>query len=486
MKTVTRLLLVLGPLILINCVTTGPAREGVEREEREPAIEGVLAVNYFVEVDAEDAAEPGQPDWISRSISDFLVSELTKLDFISVVSRSTIRDVLQEQEFALLSGLTEGTTQIGKILEADYLLNGDLQLHNGRLTINARLIDVETSEIVRAFRASGHESQLHLLQEQILYEFLSFNNVPLRTDELAARDYESDTQSIQRFYRAEALQEDDKDAEARRELERLLEHNPLYSPAQQALAGEARGDGSVMVDGRSALAAADEEVRRQIYFQNLTRSFALYTRSHGFRVEVTEVDIASEDAQSFAVHVEGRVLLRDSYRQALAEFVSTHPYLTPESTRSYERFLRRGGVSLDLPELVALRFARSPLSADENHYGFVRLHFNDAQGTTMWRIDSGNVAGEAPIYSARDGARPVIQYDPVLRQRSIWVSNATGSGMMSRLNAFAAIGGDLVAPFFDGLWIAQAHFEITVLLPREDVARLAEVTGESYFGRSQP
>jgi TolB-like protein len=484
-KTVTRLVLMLVPFVLMNCASTGSTRNGAVREELNPAIEGVLAINYFAEIDAEDGTESGGPGWVSRSISDFLVSEHTKLDFISVVSRSTIREVLQEQEFALLTGLTEGTTQIGRILEADYLLNGDYQLHEGRLTVNARLIDVETSEIVRAFRATGHESHLHLLQEQILYEFLSFNNVPLRTEELAARDYEPDTGSIRRFFRAEAFQEEGNEGEARRELERLLQENPLYTPAQQVLAGGVRSDGSVMVDGASAIAAADAELRRQIYYGNLARSFALYTRTHGFRVEVLEVDITSEDAQNFAVEVEGRVVLRDSYRQALADFISLHPYLTSESKGTHERFLRRGGVRVDAPELIALRFAQSALPQEENHYGFVRIHFNDARGTTMWRIDSGNVRGEMPVFSAREGERPITDNDPLVRQRRVYVANANGSGMMSRLNAFAAIGGNLTAPFRDGIWIAQVHFWMTVILPREDVAQLAEVTGEPYFGSSR-
>ncbi len=485
LRSVCQVWIVLVIVLFTACQSGPPARDARGLVPVEPAIEGVLAVNYFADVQADAAADT--PDWLSRSITDFLISELSGLDFISVTSRSMVRDVLREQEFALLSGLTEETTEFGRILEADYVFTGDYQVRDGLLTINARLLDVETAEIVRAFRAAGPESSLHHLQERILYEFLSFANVPLRTEQLAARDYDADTASIRRFYRAEVLAEQDREAEARQELEQLLAENPLFTPASERLRGETAGSG-MMIDGRAAVAAADEETRRQLYFRNLTRSFALYTQANAYCAEVTDVTIDSGDARMFQVHVEGSVFFREGYRTVLEEFLEVNPYLTPESRASYERFLRHGGFSLDAAYLFFLKSAPVALSPEDNYYGFIRLNFRDASGDVFLRVDSNHVRGEYPVYARGSGESGYNDGDHGIGWMQVftYAGNYTGSGAMNRLQAFAALGGDLRAPFYNGLWLGQVKFEIVLELPRSHVETLAEVTAEPYFGRVVP
>lgn len=470
--------------VLAGC-SSGPAVQEYRTEPLEPAIGGVLAVNYFA--DLQDAEGTGGPGWLSRSITDFLISELTRLDFISVTSRSMVRDVLREQEFALLSGLTEETTELGRILEADYVFTGDFEVREGVLTINARLLDVETAEIVRAFRAVGPESSLHHVQERILYDFLSFANVPLRTEQLAARDYDADTASIRRFYRAEQLVEEDREAEARRELEQLLMENPLFTPASERLRGEAAGSGMI-VDGQAAVAAADEETRRQLYFRNLTRSFALYTMANAFHAEVTDVEISSQDARTFLVQVEGAVLFRQDYRSVLEEFLEINPYLSPESRASYERFLRHGGFDLDAPYVFFLQSEPIALSPQDNYYGFIRLNFLDASGEAFLRVDSNHVRGEQPVYARGTGESGYNDADHGIGWFDFftYAGNYTGSSAMNNLRAFAAVGGDLRAPFNNGLWLGQTKFEIVLALPRHHVEALTEVTAEPYFGRVIP
>lgn len=64
--------------------------------------EGAVAVLPFA-IDA----QIGSLDWVPQSIQMFLISSISKLDGITTTSRETIRDVLQEQELTILSGITD-------------------------------------------------------------------------------------------------------------------------------------------------------------------------------------------------------------------------------------------------------------------------------------------------------------------------------------------------------------------------------------------
>ncbi|WP_143559227.1 FlgO family outer membrane protein [Alkalispirochaeta americana] len=443
-------------------------------------------MSYFTDLNTREDDPPlSGPDWRSRSITDFLISQISRLDHITVTSRSVVREVLQEQEFALLSGLTEETTQLGRFLEADYLLSGDYSLYQGIMTVNARLLNVETAEIVRAFRVVGPETSIHQLQERLFYEFTSFAGIPLRRENLAAPDYDPDTSSIRRFYRAEAMFEEGENADARKELEALLAENPLFTPARQLIQDRAAtpsgsSASGLVVDGLASVEAADEELRRQLYFRNLSRSFALYAVAQAYRVEVKDVKIESRDAELFEVQVEGEVVLREDFRPVLEDFLEVNPYLTPESRASYERFIRRGGFSQGMPELFHLQFQEPFLLPEESYHGFVRITLKDASGEVLWRVDSNHVEGSFPIYSPRLGEQNFSRWDP-----SSWfhISSSSGSAALGRRRSFATLGGSLKAPHFSGIWLGQAHFSISMMIPRQEVSALATVTGEPHFGR---
>ena len=82
-------------------------------------------------------------DWIGEAIADNLTTDLSKIDKITVVSRSSLKDVLKEQKFAH-SGLVEQdkSIEIGKMVGANILLSGDYTVFNGILIINGQFTDI--------------------------------------------------------------------------------------------------------------------------------------------------------------------------------------------------------------------------------------------------------------------------------------------------------------------------------------------------------
>jgi len=77
----------------------------------------------------------------SRSLSDLLVADLSKLDRVQVVSPSTVR------RYTWL-GISTGL--MGRVLGLEVLVEGTVQKVGERLTITARLVDVHTGKVIWA------------------------------------------------------------------------------------------------------------------------------------------------------------------------------------------------------------------------------------------------------------------------------------------------------------------------------------------------
>jgi len=112
-------------------------------------------------------------DWIGEAIADNLTTDLSKIDKIKVVSRSSLKDVLKEQKFTH-SGLVEQdkSIEIGKMVGANTLLSGDYTVFNGVLIINGQFTDIESGVIKSSVKVEGNFNDLYLLQKQLAQKVL--------------------------------------------------------------------------------------------------------------------------------------------------------------------------------------------------------------------------------------------------------------------------------------------------------------------------
>jgi TolB-like protein len=82
------------------------------------------------------------------SIGNRLRSELFNTRRFTVVERSRVKEIMREQNIQL-SGCTEATcaVEIGKLLNVQYILLGSVDNIRGLISINVRLVNVETGEM---------------------------------------------------------------------------------------------------------------------------------------------------------------------------------------------------------------------------------------------------------------------------------------------------------------------------------------------------
>jgi len=102
-----------------------------------------------------DFAAGGVPDTTAKIFSDWLRTELINNKKLIIIERSAMTSIMKEQAFSM-SGCTDTAcaVEIGKILSANKMLIGSIQMWENKIVINARLVDVEKGIAEIAHRAS--------------------------------------------------------------------------------------------------------------------------------------------------------------------------------------------------------------------------------------------------------------------------------------------------------------------------------------------
>ena len=104
----------------------------------------VFSREYIAIIDFEGI---GVNEQEARSLTQRLTSEMIKLEVYQVLERSEMKRLLDEQKFQSSGCVnTQCAVDIGKILGAKYMVVGSVNKVGRTFSIDARMIDVETSE----------------------------------------------------------------------------------------------------------------------------------------------------------------------------------------------------------------------------------------------------------------------------------------------------------------------------------------------------
>lgn len=98
-----------------------------------------LAVLYF--------DSPGLDEEIARTTSYLLEGKLGNSPFVEMVERNQIQKVLEELRYQQSGFTTSDAVEVGKHLNAEYILIGSINKLGSLLIITAKLVNVETSQI---------------------------------------------------------------------------------------------------------------------------------------------------------------------------------------------------------------------------------------------------------------------------------------------------------------------------------------------------
>jgi serine/threonine protein kinase/Tfp pilus assembly protein PilF len=159
-----------------------------------PKLENALAVMTFANITGEPKDE-----WIGSGIAETVTSDLKKVRGLSVIGRERTFEVLKDLNTGQLTDFDETVAiDIGRRLAASWILGGGYQRIGEMIRITARVIDVDTGEVIRTVKIDGDIKEIFALQDKIVYELSQGLNLELGTSEINEIEAE-ETQSVEAY-----------------------------------------------------------------------------------------------------------------------------------------------------------------------------------------------------------------------------------------------------------------------------------------------
>lgn len=99
---------------------------------------------------------------LSVGLQQMLMYELAANTNMRVVDRSTLKELLAEQDLGASGRVTpETAARIGRVVGAKYVVTGGFTDMFGEFQLNGRIVDVETSEVVKSAQVTGKREKLY-------------------------------------------------------------------------------------------------------------------------------------------------------------------------------------------------------------------------------------------------------------------------------------------------------------------------------------
>lgn len=177
-------------------------------------------------------------DALQKGIAGMMISELAANPAARVVEREEIEKLLTEQSLGASGKVTpETAAKVGKLVGARYVVTGTFIDFYGDFRLDARLVNVETSEIVKVESDRMQRDHLFDIIRTVAARLMKDTNLPplprQASDQLMSRQIPTEALT---FYSKALLYQDrgqkDKAAEM---YQRALTVFPEYTEAQQGL-----------------------------------------------------------------------------------------------------------------------------------------------------------------------------------------------------------------------------------------------------------
>lgn len=177
-------------------------------------------------------------DALQVGLQQMLITELSANPSLRVVERGRIKQLLEEQDLAAAGRVDANTAaRIGKLVGARYVVLGGFIDFYGDFRIDARIVNVETGEIVRVEKVSDRRDRLYNLVVNLAGQLTrGLNLPPLPREAMEQRQSREVPAEALTLYSRALLYADRGDRRRAEELfSRAIEVFPDYTEAKEAL-----------------------------------------------------------------------------------------------------------------------------------------------------------------------------------------------------------------------------------------------------------
>lgn len=225
--------LLCGALTLVAMTSLSPA---VRAQDSRPGI-AVLPFSNGGSYgkDKEDFAA------LQQGIPAMLTTELSANPAARLVDRDAIQKILDEQKLAKDGSVDASTAaKVGKLVGAKYMIMGTFTDFYGKFRIDARIVSVETSEIIKVVRGDPklekREEAFRLIQS-VAENLMKETNLPPLTQEQAkaVKARNIPTEALSYYSRALLWQDQGEKTKAADYFKKALAVFPDYAEAKEGL-----------------------------------------------------------------------------------------------------------------------------------------------------------------------------------------------------------------------------------------------------------
>jgi len=154
-----------------------------------------IAISYFDNTSGDKSYDP-----LIKGMADMLISDLSNIESIKIVEREKLDDLLKEINLGESKFIDNETAQkMGKGLGAQYILTGSFIVMGDAFRIDARLINVESGEIVFSKAVNGNKDTFFDIEKELAKEIISNLELSVSNKTLSAME-ESGTRSYDAYY----------------------------------------------------------------------------------------------------------------------------------------------------------------------------------------------------------------------------------------------------------------------------------------------
>jgi TolB-like protein len=176
---------------------------------------------------------------LRKGLAQMFSSELGQLQGLNLVERADLLRVVEEMKLAQAGMIDEKTAQqVGKLVGAQHLLLGSfVYLPNGKIRLDARIVEVETGRILKAGEATGKENQLFDLVKALNKKLIKELALQLSASELAKLDNLRNVKfsAVMLYSQAVAYEDRGDLANARKKYRDALAEDSNFAQAKQRL-----------------------------------------------------------------------------------------------------------------------------------------------------------------------------------------------------------------------------------------------------------
>ena len=185
-----------------------------------------------------DEAEAENFEALEVGLQDMLISELSQNSQLRLVERGALQELIREQELGT-EGRVEAATaaEIGRLVGARYMILGSFVDIFEQVRMDARVVDVETGELLRARGVQDRREQIYGIVvelSQAITEDLDLPELPEAVQE-ERREREIPSEAVTLYSRALVFQDAGRTDQARELLQRVTSDFPEFVEAREKL-----------------------------------------------------------------------------------------------------------------------------------------------------------------------------------------------------------------------------------------------------------